>query len=135
MRKRKQVHFLLARSAAETGSSVDFTLYEADAVQMRPGHGASGKLDIGDSEDAWNVAGIWRMGRTRRGKVPTKNRWYRPTNPRSEPQQANRAKFAAAMTAWQALTTQQRQAYAERAKKIGKFGWGLFIREYYQSNP
>lgn len=61
-------------------------------------------------------------------------RYYRPINPASIPQEANRAKFAAAMTAWHALTTEQKAVYTTRAKKRGLFGRNLFIREYYQSS-
>lgn len=98
------------------------------------GFGVSGKLGHPAKPDPLNVYGIWQMRMTRRGKVPLKMKFYRPTNPRSPAQQANRQKFANAMAAWQALTNQEKNAYNERAKKRQMFGWGLFIREYYSAN-
>ena len=61
-------------------------------------------------------------------------KFYTPTNPQTIPQQANRTKFANAMTAWGALTDEEKGVYNTRAKKRNMFGWGLFIREYYQAN-
>lgn len=78
--------------------------------------------------------GIYQMRLTKRGKVPVRMRFYEPTNPESTPQQANRTKFADAVAAWMALTSEQKASYTKRAKKRGMFGWGLFIREYYQAN-
>ncbi|HEV8595808.1 MAG TPA: DUF6266 family protein [Thermoplasmata archaeon] len=55
-----------------------------------------------------------------------------PYNPRTERQQANRAKFGAAKTLWRALTDEQRAAW-ERAAK-GMSGWNLFVREFMRTN-
>lgn len=99
------------------------------------GFGVSGKLGKDWTSDPLNVRGIYQMRMTKRGKRPVKMKFYAPTNPQTETQQANRAKFAAAMVAWQALSTGDKAVYNERAKKRNMFGWGLFIREYYQSNP
>jgi hypothetical protein len=92
------------------------------------------KLGKEGDPDPLNVNGIWQMRMTRRGKVPIKMKFYVPTNPQTGPQQANRQKFADAMTAWMVLTSEQKEVYTKRAKKRGMFGWGLFVREYYQSN-
>jgi len=77
---------------------------------------------------------VYQMRMTRRGKVPIKMKFYTPTNPQTVPQEANRQKFADAMSAWGALTMEQKSVYNQRAKKRQMFGWGLFIREYYQAN-
>lgn len=79
-------------------------------------------------------AGIWQMRQTLQGKIPVNMRFYRPTNPQTMTQEANRAKFSAAMSAWQSLTDSEKEAYNVRAKKRGWFGRNLYIREYYQSN-
>lgn len=99
------------------------------------GHsGGYGFLSLGVSRFGYYepVAGVWHMRMTKRGKRPIKMRFYRPTNPRSETQQSNRNKFSEAMSAWMSLTDEQKADYTKRAKKRGMFGWGLFIREYYQ---
>lgn len=76
--------------------------------------------------------GVYQMRAGTRGRVPVRMRFYVPTNPATTTQQANRSKFADAMSAWGALTTDQKAAYTKRAKRRNMFGWGLFIREYYQ---
>lgn len=98
------------------------------------GFGMSGKLGKKGGPDPLNVNGIYQMRMTKKGKIPIKMKFYVPTNPRSVLQQANRQKFADAMTAWKNLTFEQRKVYNDRAKKRQMFGWGLFIREYYQAN-
>jgi len=97
-------------------------------------YGLSGKLRKGIALDPLNTQGIYQMRMTKRGKVPIKMVFYVPTNPRTVPQQANRTKFAQAMTAWGALTAEQKAVYAKRAKRRQMFPWGLFIREFYQSH-
>jgi hypothetical protein len=96
--------------------------------------GLSGRIGKSGDSDPYGVNGIYQMRMTKRGKVPVKMRFYAPTNPQTQPQEANRTKFAAAMSGWMALTDEQKAAYIQRAKRRGMFGWGLFIREYYQSN-
>jgi len=78
--------------------------------------------------------GVYQVRHNSKGQVIAKTKYYRPTNPRTALQQANRTKFTNAMTAWGALTIEQKLAYTNRAKRRNMFGWSLFIREYYQSN-
>lgn len=117
------------------GGAANFELSEEVLPPFFLGFGVRKKLGRPDWADPLGVYGIYQMRMTRRGKVPIKMRFYAPTNPQTVPQEANRSKFAAAMSAWGGLTTEQRAAYHRRAKKRGMFPWGLFIREYYQSNP
>jgi len=98
------------------------------------GYGVSGRIGKVGDKDPLGVNGIWQMRMTKRGKVPVKMRFYGPTNPRTTAQQANRQKFADAQAAWMALTASEKLVYTKRAKKRQMFGWGLFIREYYQAN-
>jgi hypothetical protein len=106
----------------------------AEEIKRFFAFGVSGKIGKPGAPDPWGVNGIWQMRMTRRGKVPIKEKFYVPYNPQTEAQQANRQKFADAMAAWQALTTEQKAEYNARAKRRQMFGWGLFIREYYQAN-
>ena len=98
------------------------------------GFGVSGRIGKVGDPDPLNVNGIWQMRMTKQGKKPVKMKFYTPTNPQTVPQQANRTKFANAMAAWMALSSGDKAVYNARAKKRNMFGWGLFIREYYQSN-
>lgn len=92
------------------------------------------KLGKPDAPDPLNINGIYQV-RTQNGTHQTvKMKFYRPTNPRTEAQQANRQKFADAMSAWGLLTPEQKLAYNKEAKKYQTFGWCLFIRKYYQTH-
>ena len=64
----------------------------------------SGKIGNETKPDPLNVYGIYQMRMTKRGKVPIKMKFYRPTNPRTAAQQANRDKFASAMASWKNMT-------------------------------
>lgn len=55
---------------------------------------------------------------------------YRPTNPRTVPQQANRSKFADACAAWPLLTDDEKAKYNAIGKKRGRPGRSLFISWY-----
>jgi len=112
----------------------NFAGIESAKKEFFLGIGLSGKLGKPNASDLLGVHGIYQMRMTKRGKVPIKMKFYAPTNPRSIAQQANRQKFTDAMTAWQALTAAERKMYNDRAKRRSMFGWGLYIREYYQAN-
>lgn len=111
----------------------NFSGLEESLASFLFGFGLSGNIGKEGDADPLGVNGIYQMRMTKRGKVPIKMKFYRPTNPQTVPQQANRQKFADAMTAWGALSSGEKAVYNERAKKRQMFGWGLFIREYYQA--
>lgn len=78
--------------------------------------------------------GIYQM-RTRFGKqVLVKEKYYVPTNPQTETQQANRQKLTDGVAAWQALTSPQKSVYNERAKYKKFSGYNLFLKEYLLSH-
>lgn len=126
--------FPLVAYTSPTGDAANFELASAVFHLLSLGIMVRGKLGEAGEPDPLGVKGIYQARMTKRGKVPVKMRFYRPTNPQTVPQEANRAKFAAAMSAWQALTSDEKAAYTERAKRRGMFGWGLFIRDYFQNN-
>lgn len=129
------VDFDLSPYTPPVGSAVDFELQDVLTLFKMLGLGIAGKIGKPNVADPLGVNGIYQMRMTKRGKVPIRMRFYSPTNPQTVPQEANRAKFAAAVSAWMALTPEEKESYTIRAKKRSMFGWGLFIREYYQSNP
>lgn len=128
------VNFSLLSYTPPAGDSVDFQLVSAVTAFPIIAFGISGKLGKPEWPDPYGVFGIYQMRMTKRGKRPIKEKFYTPTNPQTEAQQANRAKFTAAMAAWGALTSEEKAEYTARAKRRQMFGWGLFIREYYQNN-
>lgn len=87
-----------------------------------------------DHPDPRDVKGIYQMRRTKRGIVPIRMKFYRPYNPRTIPQQANRTKFAGAMAAWQALSEDEKSDYNRKAKYRHMTGHNLFIRWYLNTN-
>lgn len=107
----------------------------AEVPEIFQSFGLSGKLGKPEDDDIHDVNGIYQMRMTKRGKRPVRMVFYTPTNPQTEIQEANRSKFATAMSNWQALSSGDKAVYNERAKKRKMFGHGLFIREYYQANP
>lgn len=74
--------------------------------------------------------GIYQQRHCIGGVKNIQMRFYRPTNPRTAPQQSNRTKFAQAVSAWQELTAEQKESYNARAKGKNYHGYNLFISEY-----
>ena len=93
-----------------------------------------GKVGKNGGADPLSVNGIYQMRKMKIGKRPIKMRFYQPTNPRTTAQQANRQKFADAMTAWGALSSPEKQEYIERAKKSRIIGYNLFVKEYMETH-
>lgn len=62
-----------------------------------------------------------------------REKYYRPTNPQTSKQQAQRAKMARANEAWRSLAESERQIWRDRAKKLNRRGQPLFISEYLNS--
>lgn len=92
----------------------------------------------GESE---NPGGIYQRrvtGYNQHGRIPGRPRVqyfvrmksYRPTNPRTELQQAGRTKFQTAVEIWQGMTEEERAPYKRRAVKKSRRGRNLFISEY-----
>lgn len=87
------------------------------------------------------VGGIYQRrwtGYNQHGYIPGKKkrayyvrmRFYRPSNPRTELQQAGRMKFQQAVAAWQEMSDAQRAPYKARAVRKGRRGRNLFIQEF-----
>lgn len=72
--------------------------------------------------------GIYQMRMCKEGKIPIRMKFYKPSDPKTIPQQANRSKFGDAVLAWQNLTYQQKQEYNRQASGNRFTGYHLFIR-------
>ena len=80
------------------------------------------------------LSGIYRRGKVKNGYKVYREPFYITRDPKTPAQQANRQKFANAMQAWKNLTSEQKNAYNERAEKLRIEGVNLFIREYMLSH-
>lgn len=77
-------------------------------------------------------------GYNQHGYIPGKKRkayyvrmrFYRPTNPNTELQQAGRSKFQQAVAAWQNMSEEERAPYKRRAVRKSRRGRNLFIQEF-----
>lgn len=56
-------------------------------------------------------------------------KYFIPTNPQTENQQANRGKFATAVAAWQALTENQKNTWRKKALGSTIPGYQFFLRK------
>jgi len=61
-------------------------------------------------------------------------RSYRPTNPQTVAQQANRQKMADACVAWNMLTPVDKYGYNERGRRLNRIPRMIFISEYLKSH-
>ena len=78
--------------------------------------------------------GVYRTTKGADGKITIKQKFYIPSNPKTEIQQANRSKFADAVAGWQGLTTEQKAEYNKRVAHKNFSGYNLYISEYLSSH-
>jgi hypothetical protein len=56
--------------------------------------------------------------------------YVRPRNPKTRAQRARRSVFAKAISAWQALSAQEKSLWNTRARRKNRTGYNLFISNY-----
>jgi hypothetical protein len=61
-------------------------------------------------------------------------KFYRPTNPRTVPQQAWRAVMAQAVSSWQSLDNTTKLRYNKRSNGRHMTGFNLYIKDYLESH-
>jgi len=115
-------------------SQYGFSHYgDSDIVFIGSGYGDR-VYGVFDYADFLLLSGIYRTdnvtGKTRYYREP----YYFPKNPRSDPQQAQRGLVISGAAAWQALTSEQKQAFNARAQGKHLTGYNLFLREYILSH-
>ena len=76
------------------------------------------------------VSGVYQTVHRGRKRWVQRIGYVVPNNPRSIPQQANRTKFADAVSAYQALTNEQKELLVWRARDRHMSGYNLFLREF-----
>ena len=77
--------------------------------------------------------GIYQIRHTPNGQRTVREKFYWPTQTMTPAKAASQAKWAAGMTAWSNLTTEQKNVYNERAKHLKMHGSNLYMREYMRS--
>lgn len=76
---------------------------------------------------------VRRTGDARK-RYEVRMRYYRPTNPRTPAQQAQRAKLGAAWEAWRELAPVEKSRYIERGKKNNRMPHAIFISWYMKNH-
>lgn len=71
-------------------------------------------------------SGVYQGRPTSKGRITVRMKYYRPTNPQTVAQQANRAKYTDAVLAWQNLTDEQKTFYNKEGLKRRKRGYDYF---------
>jgi hypothetical protein len=82
---------------------------------------------VGDSDKR---AGVYQKRRRASGQFFAKLKYYRPTNPRTTIQQANRAKIAAAVAAWKILPVEEQIYWNKKGDPPHMSGYNRFIRDH-----
>jgi len=80
--------------------------------------------------DARTYEGIYQTRHYKGGKFTVQEKFYNPTPNYHATQQTWRGRFADAISAWQALTSQEKEVF--RIKSSGKkmSGYNVFLHEY-----
>lgn len=94
------------------------------------GHVICGVSLYGDYNDK---SAIYRNRIFRKKRYQEKMQFYPYVITHTVPQQANRTKFATAISTWQGMTSSQKAKYNRLALKRQMSGYNLFIRYYMMS--
>ena len=80
-------------------------------------------------DDRHSIRGIWQRYHVQGHVRSRKLKFYKPYNPQSLDQQAQRARYKAGFEAWRALTDAEKEVYNQRA--VGKIysGYNLYMKE------
>jgi len=86
-------------------------------------------VDASGTMDKSITASIWKGQQYMR-------RWFRPTNPKTTAQQAQRSKLAAAVQAWQSLYESIQEDWNEAARDVYPpiSGFNYFVQQYILQN-
>lgn len=95
------------------------------------GRALFGEVEFGDVEI---LSGIYQTRETDFGKVPVRMAMYCPRNPRTETQQAQRAKYTAGALSWAPLSEAEKEVFKLRAFGQKMSGYNLFVKEYLLSH-
>jgi hypothetical protein len=77
-----------------------------------------------------DFGGIYQRKKTLAGWRTSRMRYYRPTNPQTEPQQDWRAELTAGWEAYSALTSEEKVVLSRKARLLRMSGPNLFMRKW-----
>lgn len=97
--------------------------------------GVSGRIGLPGCKHPSPLDGIYQRRHSKAGIFYVKEKFYKPTNPRTPQQQAGRIKFTAGVAAWKALSPQEKEhwLHSKRAKLMT--GRNLFLRNFMLNLP
>ena len=75
-------------------------------------------------------AGIYQKRPSRKGQFFVRMKHFISANPQTPTQQAGRNKFALAVSAWQAMTEEEKKVYRKRHSPPHMTGYNRFLRDY-----
>lgn len=97
-------------------------------IQIR---GKVGEFGVPDPK---GVFGIYQIRTRDKKQVQVKEKFYEPSDQTQPAKVARQQIFAAAVTAWQSLTPEQKKEYNIKAKYKPLSGYNLYLREYLLSH-
>lgn len=124
------INFLLETYSLPSSDAVNFELSEEIRPFMPLGFLLQGQLGRPGLPDPFAIGGIYQKYNRGGRRLYRKMKYYTPTYSDTEAIQASRSKFADAIIAWRALTTEQQTRYNQKARTRRMSGYNLFIREY-----
>lgn len=80
------------------------------------------------------LSGIYSQKITKKGRAISRMKFYRPTNPQTETQQAWRDVFSAGVLAWRSLSSEDKEQLNRRALKFKMEGFNFFMRNWLYSH-
>ena len=93
----------------------------------RPGGGIYRKKYTGYNQYGYSP-------KRKRRTIYQRMRYYRPTDPKSDAQLAQRAKLTAANIAWRELDPVEKSRYIERAKRVNRVPRNFYISWYIKNH-
>jgi len=86
-----------------------------------------GNFEYGQNDE---LNGIWQIRTRFNRRTQVRMKYYIPTNPQTETQQAWRLIFSNGVVAWQFLDDQGREEYKFLAKDLKMNGFNFFMSKY-----
>lgn len=98
------------------------------------GFGRLGYINLGRDCALDPTFGIYRSRKVNGVVKLQQTVFYRPSQPRTVDQQANRSKFADAVSSWQSLSDSDRDLWRRRAYSRHFSGYNLYLKSYMLSH-
>jgi hypothetical protein len=74
--------------------------------------------------------GIYQQRHCKAGQKTIKMKFYKPRNPKTPAQMAQREKMRLAVPAWRNLTSEEKRVYNLRAGSKNMSGYNLFLKQF-----